>query len=543
MRARAVGWCALGLAVLGAGGACTPERTMIVVRVDSDLTVPDALDSVEIVVTHAGKSLQDLSFSLAPGKNTLPLQVGLLSPSGGGADVEIDVTGSHLGAFVVSQQAITSFVRGKSLLLEMFLAAECAVVDCGDANKTCTTGGRCIDKTRVAASLPEFDPHAPRDAAVGGTAGAVDAPPADAAGEGGSSGTGDAAAGAAGSGGLDGGAVDAGPDVTVDAQKDLAVEAAPDVHPGCVPRAEDCYNGLDDDCDGLADCADPDCTPTSVCIPLPSGSPGTTIATGATCPGGFAPQANGGTPYGLTVASGGTACTGCQCGSTRVTDCTAMLTTYASTADCQAGVNGRTVTTPISIGPDPCPVPDTGADIIFGVSLSPWTVSSVPCPASGTPVKPTASFATGGTFCRSAFVSANGQTGCAAGSVCTRRPPAGDAACVMLDDASTCPAGTKTTTVYTSIQDDRTCAPCACDIQGASCDAVVLQLGSDSQCTIDAADVLGGSRTCMTTQPQTGVSTPGYHLAGTVADGTCKPRSALSGALAPSGARSICCLP
>jgi hypothetical protein len=310
-----------------------------------------------------------------------------------------------------------------------------------------------------------------------------------------------------------------------------------------VPRAEDCYNGIDDDCDGLSDCADPDCAPTSVCIPLPSGIPGMTIATGAMCPVGFAPQSNVGTPFGLTVASGGTTCTGCQCGSTRVTDCTATLTTYASTADCQAGVNGRTVATPISIGSDPCPVPDTGPDNVFGAELTPWTVSSAPCPASGTPVKPTASFATGGSFCRSAYVSAAGQTGCPAGSACTRRPPAGTTACVMLDDARACPAGTKTTTVYSSIQDDRACGPCACDLQGASCDSVVLQLGSDQQCGLDTADVFGGSRTCTTTQPQTGVSAPGYHLAGTLTDGTCKPTSALTGALTPTGARSLCCLP
>ena len=35
---------------------------------------------------------------------------------------------------------------------------------------------------------------------------------------------------------------------------------------------EDCFNGIDDDADGLADCADPDCAPATECVgPIPVG--------------------------------------------------------------------------------------------------------------------------------------------------------------------------------------------------------------------------------------------------------------------------------
>jgi hypothetical protein len=37
----------------------------------------------------------------------------------------------------------------------------------------------------------------------------------------------------------------------------------------CIPVPEDCGNGLDDDCDGLVDCRDPDCAAVPACIPKP----------------------------------------------------------------------------------------------------------------------------------------------------------------------------------------------------------------------------------------------------------------------------------
>ena len=516
---------------LALGASCAPDRTMLVVRVESDLVIPDAMDFVRIIVTHAGKTLQSLPFSLKPGTNTLPLQVGLLSPSGGGADVEIDVSGSLRSDFVVGQDAITSFVRGKSLVLDMFLAAECVSFDCHDPNKTCTRGQVCVDKTRVADSLPAFDPHPPHDGAAGGVGGDVDASDGPASTDGARRGD-----SAAGSGGVI--VVEAGAEAPVDGPADQAFE----VKPGCVPKVEDCLNGLDDDCDGLPDCADPDCVPTMVCVPRPAGKVGMTITTG-TCPQGFAPKSNVGTPFGLTIDGGGTACTGCQCGSSTVTSCTTAVTTYLTTADCQAGTNGKNVATLSTGDTNTCPVPDTNTANVFGAALSPWSVVSSPCAASGTPVKPTAAFATSTSFCMSAYVNDLGQTGCAAGSVCTRRPPAGSSSCLLLDDASACPAGTKTTTVYAGIQDDRACAACTCTLQGASCDGLVVQMGSDYSCGIDTADLHGGARTCATTQPTSGVYVPGYHLTGTPTNGTCKPVGTLAGTVTPSGGRSLCCLP
>jgi hypothetical protein len=527
----------VALAVAGAGvgllgPACAPDRTMLVVRIDSDLAIPDAMDSVRVVVTHAGKTLQSLPFSLKAGTNTLPLQVGLLSPSGGGADVEVQVSGSLGPTFVVGQEAITSFVRGKSVVLEMFLAAECEGFDCHDPNKTCTKGQLCVDKTRVAGTLPPFDPHPTRDAAAAGAGGAG----------------GDAADGPRrgpndGTGGGTAGSVEAGP--ARDGPADRGVEAAPELRPGCVPTVEDCFNGIDDDCDGLSDCADPDCALIAVCVPRPSGNVGAIVGATDACPKGFAATNNNATPFGLTIDGGGTTCGGCQCAqATSATSCSATLTTYPSTADCQAGTNGKNVGTISSGGPGPCPVPDTSTANVFGAALSPWTVSSSACGPSGTPTRPTATFATSAGFCPAATLAASTlDNGCAAGAVCMRRPAAG-MACVLLADASACPTGTKPSGIlYAGIQDNRSCAACTCTVQGASCDNLVVQMGSDYGCGLDTADLRGGARTCTTTQPTSGVYVPGYHLTGTPTSGACRPLSALSGTATPTAGRALCCLP
>ena len=97
--------------------------------------------------------------------------------------------------------------------------------------------------------------------------------------------------------------------------------------------------------------------------------------------------------------------------------------------------------------------------------------------------------------------------------------------------------------VYGGLQDNRACGACTCDVQGASCDPLVVQMGSDYGCGIDTADVKGGARVCTTTQPTSGVYVPGYHLVGAPTNGTCKPASALTGTIVPTGGRSLCCLP
>jgi hypothetical protein len=440
------------------------------------------MDSVRVVVAHAGKTLQSLPFTLRDGPSSLPIDVGLLSSSGGGADVEVDVSGFLGSTFVVSQDAVTSFVRGESLLLEMFLAADCVAFQCPDPNQTCTKGQVCISKTRIPSALPAFEAHPP-DAAPSEAGDARDDAPADGAG-----GTAGGAAGGTGTAGAS--APDASVEAPADAPRDRAAESTLEVAPDCVPVPENCFNGIDDDCDGLSDCADPDCVPIAACVPRPSGNVGTIVGATDACPKGFAALNDNATPFGLTIDPGGVACNGCQCAQvTSKTSCAATITTYTSTADCQAATNGKNVLTISTTSTDPCPVPDTGATNVFGAALSAWTVTSADCGPTGTPIRPMASFAASTGFCPAATLAPPTlDSGCAAGSVCMRRPPAGDAMCVLLADASACPAGTKGGGVlYAGLTDARTCAPCSCSVAGASCDKLDVQMGSAGGCSLETA--------------------------------------------------------
>jgi hypothetical protein len=532
---------ALGLVIL-LGAACSPDRTMLVVRVQSNLSIPDGMDSLRVVVTHAGKDIQSLPFSLTSG-HTLPLQVGLLSPSGGGADVEITVSGLLGKNAIVSQNAVTSFVKGKSLVLDMFLAAECEGFDCQDPDKTCTKGQVCVNVTRIAATLPPFDPHPPHDAAAGVTdAGSSDAK----AGAGGTGGSNDAMTVDQGSGGGAGGGTgggaggDTGSAGSPDASDMLDAptkEVAPEV-PACVPKTEDCFNGADDDCDGLPDCADPDCMPTTVCVPRPSGAVGTPVDATAACPAGFAAAAptllNGGLTAGSSCASG------CRCGAGQ-TGCSADLYTQLDAPSCSLNTGGKYVYTMSTADPNLCPIPDMNTTNVYGARLTPWNVTTTGCAASGAPVKPPVTWGVAKKFCVADKATAGTGNGCQAGQVCMPKAGTGGA-CLLLDAAGTCPASAaKTEMLYTGVMDSRTCAACTCGATGSSCANLVVQMGSDYGCGVDYDDLRGGAASCAT--QAFGVYVPGYKIVGAPTAPTCTPTSATSGFLGATGPRTICCVP
>jgi hypothetical protein len=110
----------------------------------------------------------------------------------------------------------------------------------------------------------------------------------------------------------------------------------------------------------------------------------------------------------------------------------------------------------------------------------------------------------------------------------------------LLDTAAACPAGATADQLYTGFTDTRTCAACSCT-RTASCDNLYVKFGSDYSCGVDYGHIKGGMATCAT--QQFGIYVPGYEIVGTPAPPTCAPTSAVAGALTPTGARTICCLP
>ncbi|MGA7743373.1 MAG: SUMF1/EgtB/PvdO family nonheme iron enzyme [Polyangia bacterium] len=148
-----------GLAVLLAVGGCKGnQRTELVVEVGSNLAVPGELDKIDLAVTANGQT-QHTPYSLVS-DYALPLYVGIVEATAGAGSIEIVATGYLSGSPIVNETAVLNFVEGQSMLLKLFLAAECRDNPCTDPRKTCTTGGTCVDVARTPSDLTPYKPGA-----------------------------------------------------------------------------------------------------------------------------------------------------------------------------------------------------------------------------------------------------------------------------------------------------------------------------------------------------------------------------------------------
>jgi len=203
-----VRWLA-GLALVVVFAGCSEDpRTEIVVSVGSNLSVPGQLDQIHIGVVGPDMELREATATLGDGQPPLPRTLGLLHEEGPLGPLSIRVVGRMGGVDVVERRARTSFIEGRTLLLEMDLLASCLGTMCA-ASTTCTAGG-CQPVDVDPETLPEWEGGEPGiDAGMVEQDAGVDAGPAP----------------------------DAGPE--------------PDAG-GCVPSDEMC-NGEDDDCDDAID--------------------------------------------------------------------------------------------------------------------------------------------------------------------------------------------------------------------------------------------------------------------------------------------------
>jgi hypothetical protein len=163
-------------------------------------------------------------------------------------------------------------------------------------------------------------------------------------------------------------------------------------------------------------------------------------------------------------------------------------------------------------------------------------LSSASCVAGGTPTLGTASWATTGRFCAATMVGA----GCASGQICV--PAATPSKCVMWEGLHTCQAATTTTYWYTGFSDTRACGACTCGgPTGQSCSGMRIQVGTDYTCgpTVTAT-VSSGQRSCYS--GTSGVYSPGLVFTGSPTQPTCAASAATSGALSPTGQKTLCCM-
>lgn len=297
-------------------------------------------------------------------------------------------------------------------------------------------------------------------------------------GDGGSSGAGGDSTGV-GSGSSSGGSVDTGAgDVTHDSAID-----------GCTPTgAENCTDGIDNDCNGEVDCQDTACTGAGFrCVPDPGAAKGWAfVAFDATsqpaCPTGTQPHPVDVNPTNLSSPA---SCS-CVCGPGTLPSCEqgAIASTFGTSGCNNAFTMGQA---------------NGGNCNQMGVSGVEQYVQASTTPAGGTctgnvttTVPPTG--ATHGQYC-------DGETkfgaGCAAGSVCALAP-AGFAACLHHGGPAPCPGPYGVSSAVGTVMDTRSCGPCGCGTPAAACSGHWLFFTS-GDCSGGAALTLTADGACLPT--------------------------------------------
>jgi hypothetical protein len=326
--------------------------------------------------------------------------------------------------------------------------------------------------------------------------------------------------------------------------------------------AEDCFNGIDDDCNGKTDCEDPACTPTTECVAAPGATfqAGVEAATATTtCPSNFT---GGETALneGLNVPAA-TSCSGCSCSAS--TSCSISLYSYATAASCTAdsGMTGGTLVGTLNSSAM-CVEPPAGLTAA-GYRFSGLTKSDSACTASGTPTLPTTSWTTQKKFCAANRLGG----GCSPGYVCAPKLTQLTDHCVRADGNLACPAGysAQTDTWYKGMTDGRACAACGCGTETpGDCTkellsgtpyarSVAFWPNSFGQCSTSGGtsfnvNTAPGSQTCCPLVCETsscggsGIACGNFGYQYPPLQASCPPTSAIGGAATPTGPETVCCL-
>ena len=317
---------------------------------------------------------------------------------------------------------------------------------------------------------------------------------------------------------------------------------------GCVPMGtEDCTNGIDDNCDGLVDCADPLCQAAgySCATVAPTGWIGPValyegVAPAQNCPAGYAPivNAKGG---GLTAPSAQCGCT-CTAGAAQ---CAASAGQFYSDATICATACAGTVSIPSGV----CTATAHcgGASVSFNAPAPAWVGGA--CTPQPTKNVPAAIFGTSARVC-SWSGTPDVPGGCnGGGDQCVKAPtaPYGTRLCIYQsgDPAATaCPPGPYSAyhVYYSGLNDTRSCTTCSCGgatATGGSCSGTI-DLYSGSSCTGTTPRTFAfGTTTCLAlSSPQFALGT--YAPAGGGCGAGIGGQSA--GSASATGATTVCCM-
>lgn len=154
LRNLTLAWAA---AALTASAGCEPEPlTEIMVLVDTDMAVPSELDGFLVKIyaqENPDSPIVERPFDLVT-QTKLPADFGVLPRDGDASrQITVDVTANVVGHDDFTTRAITTFVEGRKVYLQMFLARRCIGVQCSE-DETCRREG-CVP-VDVPPILPEL---------------------------------------------------------------------------------------------------------------------------------------------------------------------------------------------------------------------------------------------------------------------------------------------------------------------------------------------------------------------------------------------------
>lgn len=493
--------------------ACTANEpaplTEVVIEIYADQLVQRAGDMLIVEFLSGPRGAAELSpsdperFDLSASSFRWPVTITLVAkPSHENHIFELNLRLEKSGVVLTRGRVQSSFVKGKTLVLQTSLGAEClGMLDCGE-NETCVVSNgqaTCKSASVDPGKLPDVG-NAPKSN-DGGTA------PLDAGKQ------------------LDAGQLRDAGQHDAGAQRDgSALDAAGSDANGCSPSLEVCDNGQDDDCNGAVDCADEACKPVTQCVPDPLAF--VLVAPEEDCPGGYEP---------LDIVHEDLkdlGCSGCAC-EPLAKQCETYVNIYQSLLACQGdrentgGVTlpeptTSTCSTPVGKQLD---LPNGG----FGFNVH-VKAGRDECKAWGDPKLAAAEWGVTRRRCSSPLR----QAGCSLGSFCAQKIEArelcwtqGDAGCTDLAVART---------YYSGYDDTRACEPCGCTAQGGSCEDIGATLTTELTCRAGGTNLRNGQKSCETITQDAMVRGTGVPR-----DPVCTSASVVSGSLLPVGATHLCC--
>jgi hypothetical protein len=321
---------------------------------------------------------------------------------------------------------------------------------------------------------------------------------------------------------------------------------------GAPPGVEACLNGIDDDGDGLVDCADADCGAGFTCTPpVPAGWKGP-LALYEGSGSDAAPLCNSSGGYlaliadafeGLSASSA--MCPGCSCSTPQGVACAVFNPRFFySNNQCLGNANMTTIganfCSPFVFINDPVAVQWFNAPPAGGVCLP---------MAMGSPSVPPVSWAARARACGNPP-----QGGGCGGNACVPRPQGlfDTAICIVQDGDVACPSGgySQRVVYYQSVSDSRSCSACGCgNPTGMTCTGT-FEVWDDWTCTSNGTTLTSPGQ-CAALQPESTPMTGQFkasrslkYTPGPAQGGSCPPiASNPTGSAKATQPLTICCTP